>query len=145
MSARYGFVYFLSHPLMPNIYKIGFTDAHPQFRVDQLSASTSCPVPFDLAACFGCENAHSVEQQIHAELDAYRVNDSREFFKLTASHALHVLREYAEPSRHPVLLHPLHNEVELQRYEAAQRWPVDYFFAQDVDPIFWPAKRPSFD
>ena len=41
-----GFVYVLSHPLMPNLLKIGFTTRQVEERVAELSAATAVPGPF---------------------------------------------------------------------------------------------------
>jgi hypothetical protein len=47
-----------------------------------LSASTSCPQPFEMLAFFDSHNPVRAEAEIHAALAAYRVNDRREFFEV---------------------------------------------------------------
>ncbi|MFC0132009.1 hypothetical protein CR105_16050 [Massilia eurypsychrophila] len=77
----YGFVYFLSNPSMPGIVKIGYTLKHPRDRMAELSASTSCPTPFEMLGFFDTEDPQGVEQAIHRSLDWCRVNGRREFFR----------------------------------------------------------------
>jgi hypothetical protein len=140
MATEYGFIYFLSNPCMPGIFKIGFTTNHPLARADQLSASTSCPTPFEMAAAFGTENPHETEQEIHRDLSDYRVNSSREFFRLTAAHALDICRQYGDPCDlfYTTLLECFADDEE--RKEDI-RWKIAHFESQCADPIFWPPAR----
>ncbi|OTI03685.1 GIY-YIG nuclease family protein [Pseudomonas aeruginosa] len=77
---NYGFIYCLGNAAMPGIYKIGMTERAPLQRCDELSSSTSSPLPFKLL-CFGqVEDPKDVEAEIHEGLVDSRVNHSREFF-----------------------------------------------------------------
>lgn len=60
--------------------KIGMTTKHPRERMRELSASTSCPQPFEMLAFFDSDCPARAEAEIHAALAQYRVNDRREFF-----------------------------------------------------------------
>lgn len=82
MATTYGFVYAICNECMPGIYKIGFTTNHPMARVEDLSRATACPMPFKLLAYFGCADPLGVEREIHKTFDEFRVNQSREFFRL---------------------------------------------------------------
>uniref|UniRef100_UPI00104CF7EE GIY-YIG nuclease family protein n=1 Tax=Pseudomonas aeruginosa TaxID=287 RepID=UPI00104CF7EE len=74
------FIYCLGNAAMPGIYKIGMTERAPLQRCDELSSSTSSPLPFKLL-CFGqVEDPKDVEAEIHDGLADRRVNHSREFF-----------------------------------------------------------------
>lgn len=77
----YGFVYVLGNPSMPGIYKVGYTERSPSLRRDELSRSTSVPCEFNLICYAEYHNARDREQEIHRELDRFRVSRDREFFK----------------------------------------------------------------
>lgn len=79
--SNYGFVYILSHPLMPNVYKIGCTDRAPLQRVSELSSSTSIPCPFDLVFYCQVENHKAVEYDLHEFFKESRISTNREFFE----------------------------------------------------------------
>lgn len=93
----YGFVYFLTNPSMPGLTKIGHTTKHPRERVRELSASTSCPEHFELLAFFGHADSAYAEREIHRELSDFRVNDRREFFKMTNAQLQDVARCWGNP------------------------------------------------
>lgn len=77
----YGFVYLLSNPVMPGIYKIGKTERSPYRRCEELSSSTSAPVPFELLAYFEHPEHSKVEKMLHENIFAkHRINPQREFF-----------------------------------------------------------------
>lgn len=77
----YGFIYCLGNEAMPGIYKIGMTERAPSQRCEELSSSTSAPLPFDLLFYGEVEDPLRVERQIHSEFYLERVNDYREFFR----------------------------------------------------------------
>jgi hypothetical protein len=78
---NYGFVYIMANRGMPGIYKLGFTDRSPNRRAEELSNSSGVPCPFQVVCYVEVSNARSVEQELHAALDKYRVSPGREFFK----------------------------------------------------------------
>lgn len=78
----YGFVYILGNPSFPSIFKIGMTERSPSLRCKELSGSTAAPSAFVLLAYYEFEDARSVEQELHAWLDKYRVSSNREFFEV---------------------------------------------------------------
>lgn len=92
--AEYGFVYALSNESMPGMYKIGFTTKHPQTRCDELSSKTGCPTPFRIDACFDTDSPQKIEAHIHNLLAQYRVDRSREFFRVSATKLFEVFKEY---------------------------------------------------
>ncbi|WP_275628999.1 GIY-YIG nuclease family protein [Pseudomonas sp. 273] len=77
---NYGFIYCLSNPSMPGIYKVGKTDRAPSQRCFELSNSTSVPEPFDILFYVEVDSALQTERALHRELDAVRVSPNREFF-----------------------------------------------------------------
>ena len=88
-----GVIYILSNDSMPGLVKIGFTEREPGERVKELNASTGVPEPFKVNAFFHSSAPYQDEQLIHSRLSDYRKNTSREFFQLTASQAVKIIRE----------------------------------------------------
>jgi len=76
-----GFVYVLSNPAMPGMYKVGYTLSSVEERVRELSLSSSVPVPFDVEYWCLTENPEAVEQKVFDLLTGSRVNANREFFR----------------------------------------------------------------
>ena len=68
-----------------DIYKIGFTTRDVPARADELTRSTSAPLPFGVLASWPVENAQLTEQLVHERLAAYRLSPRREFFRLPLS------------------------------------------------------------
>ncbi|MCV2495834.1 GIY-YIG nuclease family protein [Pseudomonas paraeruginosa] len=77
---NYGFIYCLSNPSMPGIYKVGKTDRAPSQRCFELSNSTSVPEPFFILFYIEVDNALQTERALHRDLDDFRVSPNREFF-----------------------------------------------------------------
>ncbi|PRE27553.1 GIY-YIG nuclease family protein [Burkholderia multivorans] len=77
----WGFVYVLANPVMPGIYKVGYTERSPSLRCEELSRSTSVPCEFELVCYAEYENARDREQEIHAMLCDLRLSSNREFFR----------------------------------------------------------------
>ncbi|MCG7388785.1 GIY-YIG nuclease family protein [Pantoea sp. ACRSB] len=77
-----GWVYVLSNDFMPDIYKVGMTTTSPEIRAKELSSATGVPAPFKIVAAYHCNDPAQSERDAHEELASYRINESREFFKL---------------------------------------------------------------
>ena len=75
-------VYILSNPSLPNMIKIGYTKNEPEVRAKQISASTGVALPYKVEWAFQCFNGEQLEQEVHRELETYRVNHQREFFDI---------------------------------------------------------------
>lgn len=80
MIEKYGFVYLLSHPWMPGVYKVGCTERSPHQRALELSNSTSVPCEFTLLCYIEVKDPFAVEAQFHRWLGNARISKSREFF-----------------------------------------------------------------
>lgn len=144
MTKEYGFVYVLSNESMPGIYKIGFTMGHPKMRMEQLSSATACPTPFQLSACFGVENPAVVEKRLHDYLSQYRINSSREFFRVPAYIISHAICDYSDDEDDLVNTYGLSNDEqqdEVNDFIQERRKIIDIFHEQCADPIHWPVKR----
>lgn len=68
VKAEEGFVYILSNPLMPGVYKIGFTARNPDERAKEISIKISLPMPFKVEKYWRTQDPYIVEQRIHSEL-----------------------------------------------------------------------------
>lgn len=78
----YGFVYLMSNPAMPCLYKVGFTERSPHQRCNELSASTSVPSEFVVVCYMEADDCQWLERQMHEWMADFRVNRSREFFSV---------------------------------------------------------------
>ena len=89
-------LYVLTNPTMPGYVKIGFTDATPEKRAEQLSKPTSVPLPFDVAWAFHCYNAEQLEKEVHRHLDGQRVAGNREFFDISVNEAKDIINKFGQ-------------------------------------------------
>lgn len=79
---NYGFIYCMSNDSMPGLYKIGQTERAPSYRRRELSKSTSAPADFEILLFAEVEEPLQTERFVHERLAEYRLNASREFFKV---------------------------------------------------------------
>ena len=63
------------------VYKVGWTSATAEERARVLSAATGVPSSFVVVNSWPHEDAEALEKNVHAILDPYRINESREFFQ----------------------------------------------------------------
>lgn len=90
----WGFVYCMSNPCMPGVFKIGMTTRSPMQRRNELSDSTSSPMPFTLL-CYGeVEDPRQVELTLHDMFGADRVSPAREFFRSSFEAIQTAIKEY---------------------------------------------------
>jgi|TARA_R110000803_G_scaffold84321_1_gene150495 hypothetical protein len=75
-------VYVLSNPTSPGLYKIGYTKLTPDERAKQISSATGVPLPYEVAWAYRCFNGELLEGEVHHALSKYRVNNQREFFQI---------------------------------------------------------------
>jgi hypothetical protein len=89
-------LYVLTNPTMPGYVKIGFTDATPEKRAEQLSKSTGVALPFDVAWAFHCYNAEQLEKEVHRHLDGQRIAGNREFFDISVNEAKEIINKFGQ-------------------------------------------------
>ncbi len=63
------------------VYKVGWTSRTAEERAKVLSTATGVPSSFVVVDIWPHENAEALEKNVHAILDPYRINESREFFQ----------------------------------------------------------------
>ena len=86
--ATAGTVYVLTNSSLTNMVKVGYTTRSAAIRARELSG-TSLPTPFEVA--FESErvaNARAVERVVHTSLVGSRIQNGREFFKVTPAEAI---------------------------------------------------------
>lgn len=80
-----GYVYVLTNPAMPGLVKIGRSIHAAGSRAKQLyRGDTGVPLPFDIYFEALFENCVEGELLVHEELQDYRINPDREFFRMEA-------------------------------------------------------------
>ena len=93
-----GYVYILTNKLFKygffrrEVIKIGKTNRHPDERARELSG-TGVPTPFEVAYYLGSNLSDELETEMHRELEAYRSNKDREFFKYPVKKAIQLLEQ----------------------------------------------------
>ena len=83
-----GYVYIISNPAMPGIFKIGFTLNDPELRAKQLN-STGTPHPFVVDYEILVDEPHDLEQRVHKILQEF--NENKEWFRCSFSQAVQVI------------------------------------------------------
>ena len=78
------------------IYKIGLTRRTTEERSRELSCATGVPLPFGILAQWEVGDCSAVEAEIHERLDAHRINDRREFFRLPLRTIVTVINSVVE-------------------------------------------------
>ena len=88
-----GWIYVLTNPSMPGLVKIGKTERDPEDRIEELSAATGVPTPFNLAYKAYVSSCSLGESLVHDLLSqrGYRVSDNREFFNAPLHIAIEVV------------------------------------------------------
>jgi hypothetical protein len=119
--SKYGFVYALSNPSMPGIFKIGFTMKHPRERMAELSRATACPTPFELISFFDVDDPEHSERDIHAQLNEFRVSNAREFFRCSAEHVQDQFRQWADTGSGVFYSELLDTLVDIENFHGPSR------------------------
>jgi hypothetical protein len=90
----------LVNPSFEGMVKIGKTTRDPNERVKELSSATGVPTPFILVYYKQFKDCNIAEAEIHQILESkgYRLNESREFFKLSPTDAIRLIQEYYDES-----------------------------------------------
>jgi len=89
-----GIIYILTNPSMDGLVKIGRTDQKLEERLSQLY-NTSVPFPFECYYACKVEDALDVEKRLHYAFHDLRVNNKREFFKISPDRVETILQTLA--------------------------------------------------
>ena len=81
-SSDNGFIYILSNPSMPNIYKVGLTTNSIKQRIQELN-STGVPRSFELVKKYEIAESKllAVERRSHQKLKFNELHHGKEFFE----------------------------------------------------------------
>ncbi|MCV6589322.1 MAG: GIY-YIG nuclease family protein [Marinobacterium sp.] len=78
------FVYIISNDTFEcGIFKIGMTTKSPKERIGQINSATGVPDPFKIDMLISTPEALKLEKSLHKKFADTRVNNNREFFKLS--------------------------------------------------------------
>ncbi len=90
MGEYSGYVYILSNPAMPGIYKIGRSKHGGRVRARDIykQGGTGVPMPYKMEFELWTEDCIQLEDDVHNELQEKRINKDREFFKIDLTEAI---------------------------------------------------------
>lgn len=87
-----GIVYLLTNECMPGLVKIGMTSRESMdARLKELY-TTGVPMPFECVYACKVDCYKELERALHDAFEPYRVNPSREFFRIKTSQVMGILR-----------------------------------------------------
>ena len=91
-----GYVYCFSNESFPGIYKIGFTRRPIKYRLKEANrgGTWSVPTPFVADIVIKVKDPMYIEKCIHRDLKEYRLDSSREFFRVSIEHIQDVFQKY---------------------------------------------------
>jgi hypothetical protein len=82
-NAEQGVLYIMRCLAMQDeVYKVGWTSNTAEQRARELSSATGVPSSFAVVDSWKHADPEALEKGVHAKLAPYRLNNSREFFKL---------------------------------------------------------------
>jgi hypothetical protein len=116
-SRRPGFVYAAQTEAHPGLLKIGYTHQRPHKRIQQFS--TGSPEPFQLVYSVEVTDPRALERELHRRFAGARVNEGREFFRISVAQLHYVVRQISEEVRYQEDL-----EAAQQRLDAAVKWRI---------------------
>ncbi len=96
-NQKIGFVYLISNELMPDKWKIGFTNREPRLRAAELTLEAALSEPFIVDLALVTTNAEHYEEIIHKELRDIR--HAKEFFNRDLSKAASAFLKYGKVSK----------------------------------------------
>ena len=100
------YVYILYNKSMPQIYKIGYTEAHPSQRAAELSRATGVPTKYIAVGYCETRDPQNDEKKIHDALKKFRVNLKREHFRVSLIEAVKAMQDVTKSKFY------LHNKSE---------------------------------
>lgn len=68
-----------------DIYKVGLTRREVNIRAKELGSTTGVPLPFGVLASWEVGDCEEIEKEVHFRLKNYRINQRREFFRVSLS------------------------------------------------------------
>jgi hypothetical protein len=94
--SRSGYIYIMFMPEMPHCLKVGCTAREPRVRATELSG-TATPLPFRVLMQWSVSDKEAAEQAAHNALGDARLAENREFFRIHAPEAIHIVGQAIIP------------------------------------------------
>jgi hypothetical protein len=93
-----GYIYVLQNKAFgSNVVKIGLTSRTPDVRAREIYAGASgVPLPFEIAIAYSVADCKRAETMAHRALKTYRLNNRREFFRITPSVSASIVHKICE-------------------------------------------------
>lgn len=92
----YGFIYILSTRKLSDELKIGYTNRDVATRVKEINSASGIATPFGARAAWMVPDAKTVESEVHAMLDEFRMRRDREFFNIPFGVAVKLIDAHVE-------------------------------------------------
>ena len=90
-NAKEQYVYIMSNPSFEDdVFKIGWTREHPIKRANDLHTS-GVPTPFVVESVIITMEGVKLEKRLHTHLKRYRIENNREFFKISKDNLTEIL------------------------------------------------------
>lgn len=136
-----GYIYALQNSTYgAHVIKIGLTTREPDVRAKEIyTGSTGVPLQFDIAVAYSVGDCSVAERTIHNRLKAYRINNRREFFRVSPSVAAAIILEtctninkklgLSSPEKYPI--RSITEESRLNQDSVCEAEDVDIY------PIEW--------
>lgn len=122
-----GYVYIMSNPCLPSLYKVGKTKDIDKRRA-QLSR-TSTPFPFQIEFFIESENHDELENLVKISLKKYRVNKRREFFDAPISEIKDTIVSIANNLNLGIKYLPIKSISDEELDLLSSRWIDDYDYS----------------
>lgn len=136
-TENYGIVYVLVNECMPGLVKIGKTSRKDMGARLRELYTTGVPLPFECRYACRVKLSHTdeLEKALHKAFAPYRVNDSREFFRIGVEQVLPILKLMTHMNEGDVTAEvsaEIQQELAAEDVEAlakqrGRRPPLDYF------------------
>lgn len=136
-TENYGIVYVLVNECMPGLVKIGKTSRKDMGARLRELYTTGVPLPFECRYACRVKLSHTdeLEKALHKAFAPYRVNDSREFFRIGVEQVLPILKLLTHMNEGDVTAEVsaeiqqefTAEDVEALAKQRARRPPLDYF------------------
>jgi len=87
-----GYVYVLFNPSFLDLVKVGRTTRSSEERAAEISRPTGVPSPYIVAYEAFSNDCETLEAQVHASLEPYRVTKQREFFRIPLKETIAIVQ-----------------------------------------------------
>ena len=133
----FGYVYVMSNPSMPDLFKIGYTERPVEERLQEANQpNTWIPTPFVLEMSKYVSEPQKREMTIHKILEKERVHPKREFFRVDIEKIqllFDLMEQHEIPEPEPDVETRLIGQEVIRLFLDKHVYPADIF----QEPIQW--------